>query len=453
MRNLKSAIKTLRSSSIYRCFDSIRDLRTARAGKARPASYSTVHLTPFAVLLPAAILVIIVTVAFETVLSASILGGAPAGVTATLNKGQTGTRLASFPKGDGVAQKTGTSGALSISLNGANPLREECGDSFSDPGATATNVAGKAVPVRVSGNVDTATLGTYTLTYTAVDDKDSASVERTVTVVDTTPPAIFLKGGKTTTLKCGETFVEPGASAVDSCQGSVPVAISGSVDSNIQARYTITYTAVDANNNTKTVGRDVIVGSLEDNPPTITLDGRAEITIECGSLFTDTGATASTPCSGSIPVVASGIVDVQTPGSYFILYAASSGELTAEKSRVVNVVDTTAPEISLKGDNPLTIELHQAFTDPGAIAHDGCAGEFAATASGTVDQNKIGSYTITYTASDPSENQATPVRRTVNVVEKTQPPANSYSVLANLLPVVCRFPAWENVWLAQSSIN
>jgi len=111
-------------------------------------------------------------------------------------------------------------------------------------------------------------------------------------------------------------------------------------------------------------------------------------------------------------------------------------------------VDTTAPQISLKGANPLTIELHQTFTDPGAMAHDGCAGDFAATASGTVDQNKIGSYTITYTASDPAKNEATPVSRTVNVVEKTQPPANSYPTLASLLRVVCGFPAWANDWLA-----
>lgn len=443
MGNLKSAIKTLRSLSLYPCFDSLRALRIAR-----PAIYSTVHLPPLTLLLPAAILGVIVTVAFENVHSAAIVGGAQSGPTATLNQVKPRARLDSFPIVTGLAQKSGTFGSLSIKLVGENPLKLECGEAFNDPGATAVSGAGKAVPVQVSGNVDTANLGTYTLTYTAVDDKDKASIERVVTVVDTTPPAIFLKGGRTMTIKCGETFVEPGASAIDSCQGVVPVTISGSIDSNVQGRYTITYTAVDASNNTQTVGRDVIVGSLEDNPPTITIDGPDEITIECGSLFTDTGATATTPCAGSIPVVTSGVVDARTPGDYVIIYTASSGELAAEKARVISIVDTTAPAISLNGENPLTIELHQAFKDPGATAHDGCAGDFAASASGTVDQNKIGSYTITYTASDPSENEARPVRRTVNVVEKTQPPSNSYPTLANLLRVVCGFPAWVNAWLA-----
>lgn len=369
--------------------------------------------------------------AFEAVLSASILADVSAGAAANLNKVQTTTGLASLPVDDDGAKTTMTSGDLSISLNGANPLKAECGESFSDPGATAINGAGKAVPVEVSGNVDTATLGTYTLTYTAVDEKDSASAERTVTVVDTTAPEIILKGGKTMTVNCGEPWVEPGASALDSCQGSVPVAISGSIDPNIQGRYTISYTAGDAGNNTRTVTREVIVGSIEDNPPTITLAGRAAMTIECGSSFIDPGATATTPCSGAVLVVTSGTVDAHTVGSYIITYAASSGELRAEAARTVSVVDTTAPVISLTGDNPLTISRGSIFKDPGAIAEDACAGAFAATATSTVDPNTIGSYTITYTASDPSGNQATPVKRTVNVVEAKQTPAQKTAAWLN----------------------
>jgi hypothetical protein len=419
---------------------------TGKNRKFRASSFSTtIFRFLFAQIASAALIAIV----FPIFVSTSILGSADGAI---LNNNLTADFLDCLSLEENHAANTRASGALSISLNGANPFQTECGETFSDPGATAMNVAGKAVPVEVSGNVDTATLGTYTLTYTAVDGTDTASVERTVTVVDTTPPEIFLKGGKTTTAKCGETFVEPGASALDSCQGSLPVTIAGNVDSNIPGRYAISYTAVDASNNTKTVERTVIVGSLEDNPPTIMLDGYAEMTIECGSTFDDTGGMASTPCSGSIPVVASGIVDPQTPGSYFILYTASTGELSAEKSRVVHVVDTTAPEISLKGNNPLIIELHQDFKDPGATARDGCAGEFTATASGTVDANKIGSYTITYTASDPSGNQAMPIGRTVNVVEKTQPPANSYSIFANLFRVARKFPSWGKTWLSQGSI-
>ena len=85
------------------------------------------------------------------------------------------------------------------------------------------------------------------------------------------------------------------------------------------------------------------------------------------------------------------------------------------------VVDETRPVITLNGANPITVECHTSFTDPGATATDNCASSFPATASGIVNVNTPGSYTITYNASDPSGNAATPVTRTVNVVDTTPP--------------------------------
>jgi hypothetical protein len=163
-------------------------------------------------------------------------------------------------------------------------------------------------------------------------------------------------------------------------------------------------------------------------PPTITLNGDDQITIECGTPFTDPGATA-TVCGGSIPVTTTGTVNIHAPGIYSITYSATANGLTTEATRTVTVeADNTAPTITLNGANPMTVECHTSFTDPGAIAHDACAGDFAATASGSVNPNVVGSYTITYSATDPSGHVATPVTRTVNVVDTTAPvvtaPAN-----------------------------
>src|SRR5206468_3840174 len=93
------------------------------------------------------------------------------------------------------------------------------------------------------------------------------------------------------------------------------------------------------------------------------------------------------------------------------------------KTRTVNVVDTQAPAITLTGNNPLTVECHGSFTDPGATASDVCAGSLtsAIQASGSVDANTVGSYTRTYTAADGNGHSYTKTR-TVNVVD-TQPPA------------------------------
>jgi hypothetical protein len=169
-------------------------------------------------------------------------------------------------------------------------------------------------------------------------------------------------------------------------------------------------------------------------PPTITLtcptgvSDCSQTTIECGDTFTDLGATASV-CGGSVPVTTTGTVDRHTPGIYSITYTATANGLTSTATRTVTVnPDNTAPTITLNGANPMTVECHTSFTDPGAVAHDACAGDFPATPSGTVNPDVVGSYTITYNASDPSGHAAAPVTRTVNVVDTTKPvvtaPAN-----------------------------
>lgn len=70
----------------------------------------------------------------------------------------------------------------------------ECHTSFTDPGASASDACDTNVPVTVTGSVNVNVPGTYTLTYDAVDDSGNHadSVQRTVTVVDTTPPTITL---------------------------------------------------------------------------------------------------------------------------------------------------------------------------------------------------------------------------------------------------------------------
>jgi hypothetical protein len=62
------------------------------------------------------------------------------------------------------------------------------GSEFSAPGASAYDTVNAWVAVNVTGSVDTNTIGNYTLTYTASDEKgNTSSVTRTVSVVDPMP--------------------------------------------------------------------------------------------------------------------------------------------------------------------------------------------------------------------------------------------------------------------------
>jgi uncharacterized repeat protein (TIGR01451 family) len=324
-------------------------------------------------------------------------------------------------------------GALSISLNGANSLTLECGQRFGDPGASAINGSGQSIDVTVaySGGFDpdAPATGSYTATYTATEGANSVSTTRTLIVTDTEGPAITIDGANPYRIQQGSCspFVDPGVSAFDSCAGPKPVttSISGpggatSVNTAIAGTYTVTYTATDGTNQ-RTATRTVLVGTFPEDevdqpgtsnvPPTITLNGDDQVTLECGSGFTDPGATA-TVCGNPVTVTTTGSVNPNAPGTYTLTYSASANGFTTEVTRIVTVQDTVAPVITLNGANPMVVGFGTVFTDPGATASDGCAGNLtsAIVVTGSVDTNTVGFYALTYTVSDPSGHSDTKVR-------------------------------------------
>ncbi len=72
-----------------------------------------------------------------------------------------------------------------ITLNGANPQTVYRGTVFTDPGATVTDDFDATRTITGSGTVDTSTVGSYTLTYSAQDEVGNVAtpVTRTVEVV------------------------------------------------------------------------------------------------------------------------------------------------------------------------------------------------------------------------------------------------------------------------------
>lgn len=80
--------------------------------------------------------------------------------------------------------------------------------------------------------------------------------------------------------------------------------------------------------------------------------------------------------------------------------------------------DTTPPVITLIGNNPMTWQKDQTFTEPGATAVDNVDGNIPFdqfTVINNVNVNAEGEYTITYKVSDKAGNEAE-ATRTVNVL-------------------------------------
>jgi hypothetical protein len=224
-----------------------------------------------------------------------------------------------------------------ITLNGSNPDSVELGDTYVDPGADADT----GETVVVSGSVDTSTVGSYTLTYTATDASGNVgTATRTVNVVDTTPPAITVLGDNPATLELGDTYVDSNATAEDA-SGTATITASDNIDPDVIGTYTVTYTATDASGNSSTATRTVNV--VDTTSPTITISGDNPVTVEFGDSYSDAGASAE-EADETVPLETTSNVDTDTVGSYSVTYTATDGSgNTATASRTVNVVDTTAP--------------------------------------------------------------------------------------------------------------
>jgi hypothetical protein len=79
------------------------------------------------------------------------------------------------------------------------------------------------------------------------------------------------------------------------------------------------------------------------------------------------------------------------------------------------VPESTPPTITLNGPSSETVAINWVFNDLGATAFDNC-GSATVNTSGVVNTSVVGTYTLTYTAIDPSGNVSNPLNRTVNVI-------------------------------------
>lgn len=157
--------------------------------------------------------------------------------------------------------------------------------------------------------------------------------------------------------------------------------------------------------------------------PTITLNGDAQLTIEVNTIYTDLGATATDDVDGTINVITENdAIDTSSPAVFTITYTATdTAGNTATATRTVNVVDTTAPILSLVNDSTVSLiqnNTYSVYEETGASAFDNVDGEIEVMITDDIDTTTQGNYTVTYTATDSSGNK-TVKTRVINVIEAT----------------------------------
>ena len=157
-----------------------------------------------------------------------------------------------------------------ITLLGDPVVTVAAGESYTDAGATAVDAEDGDISAQiiVGGDaVDTATPGTYVITYNVTDSGGNVATEvaRTVEVVSNERPVITLNGSAFIRLSLGDTYTDAGATASDAEDGDITAAIvvgGDTVNSAVPGTYVITYNVTDSAGN----AADEVIRSVNVNP-------------------------------------------------------------------------------------------------------------------------------------------------------------------------------------------
>lgn len=236
-----------------------------------------------------------------------------------------------------------------LTLNGASSMTVECHVSFTDPGASASDNCSGAT-VATIGAVDVNTPNTYTLSYTATDaaGNTSAPATRTVTVVDTTPPAITGPSNITAHLPLNTTATSmvvnyPQPVATDTCSPSVNATQTAGLPSGALfpvGTTTNTFTTSDASGNSASYTFTVTVlynftgfFSPVGNLPTLNVVNAGRAIPVKFSLSGNKGLSifaANSPSSGlstcDLNAPATDLTDTVTAGGSSLSYDSSAGQ-------------------------------------------------------------------------------------------------------------------------------
>lgn len=283
---------------------------------------------------------------------------------------------------------------------------------------------GMNVPVTTEGTIDETALGTYTLTYLASYKNKTATAKQTIVIQDTTAPVITLTGGEIGYYSPGYSYTENGFTAIDNYDGDITDQVITK-----QTKDSITYTVTDSHGNESSVTRTLECKDVV--APVIVLNGAERVELSYGDSYTDLGASAIDDIDGDLTdsIQVSGNVDTTVYGASYITYTVTdSNGNTAKKQRMVVIMESTPPELTLSGDSRIFLKVGETYQEAGYTAIDNADGDITknVTITGSVDTSKVGAYYLTYTSTDTSNNVSTETR-SVFVYE----PAEGFDVKPN----------------------
>lgn len=240
-------------------------------------------------------------------------------------------------------------------------------------------------------------------------------------IVNSNSLELSVKDGETITLQYGIDSA-PVVTALywdsifDKTGTPVEVTAKGNLDLSKPGKYSITYTATYADQTVHATQTIIVKDTVA---PTLQLIGEDNIILAPGTFFTDPGVIAIDDVDGDISanIVTESNIDPNVCGRQHITYSAqdSSGNISQIK-RTVIIQEFIPPTLTLAENNCAFVKLGENYAEPGYTATDNADGDITGqvVVTGEIDNTTIGTYNLTYTATD-SSNNVTTANRTVYV--------------------------------------
>ena len=323
-----------------------------------------------------------------------------------------------------------------IYLRGASQIKLNVGVKFEEPGVEYSDESNEVI-LEVFGSVDESIPGKYLIVYRATDKSgNSTTVERQVEVVDNIPPVIISlkddslniewksESNEATTLI--NQYIDNNYECSDNDICTIESIMPGGFNTDEKRKYNIIIRALDRVGQYSETTLQVII--IDTTPPNVRLYGPSEIDIPYGQSWEDPGLIVDEPVS-EYTIYGLGISTFQL-GRFVINYEVTdrSGN-TTKISRTVNIFDDTPPVLSLLGLDEIGVEVGNSLRDPGVSITENTKESPEITYTHDYPEsdifnqrlNRVGIYTITYSAKDSSGNISNTVSRKIRVFDSTPP--------------------------------
>lgn len=313
-----------------------------------------------------------------------------------------------------------------IELIGESEITIEVGSSYTELGALAI-YDGNEVPVTILGELDTLTLGIYTMTYCVeIDDSCKSGIDRTVHVVDTTSPTLSLISTGNVKIAYGsdESF-EDFIIAEDNydTKDDLVFYFSKQINYDLIGSYRLYFYATDSSGN-KSNTITCTVNIVDEISPILTLTNQTPLILEAGidDLPLDYFSYSDNyDAAEDLKIFILDYSDLAIGTSIVEVYAKDTcGNLSVPVELTLTLTDSTAPVIAFSQLDDFRHEQGSEFTHDCLVLYDNFDEyeDITLVIEGEIDINTLGVYEMSYYAFDSNGNQSDTITKTVTVEER-----------------------------------